>query len=884
MMIFSTLDIFGENKYKIYDAYNKIVIDTFDNYNQALNFYNNNLDKYENLVLYEDDIVLLMEYGIVEFKTNDECNLNVGYRSLVRNKTTSINGCYGIDALYLGKDGNDIYFLYAGDYGFTDFESIILHPFDSLDVRISLYRNKENELVHLIKTQLDIDYYANAIKLNKAPSYFKEGVNYYSYDGHYFYEDFMLMSDDYRNNDHQNAVNKDYPYYNYFQYLSFRSLSNYSANETVAYFENDLKINGSVDEYVDNTDDGANDIINKSEYYNHLDAFFIYQNIYGTNALNTLAISMLDSFDGKSIKAYTKHDLFLKNAYDNDKERGSDAFENVEKSIYAFDKYILSGLNGDYESTYYAGSFLGDKLSGYTVYNSFDAYYGEKASSNYYLLDKAMGSKDNNAYCLGIIYDLKNLNFYDDDNLKNLSFTLYDLHNYSLVILKENEKAYKVQIDSKDDNYKYDFENNIAYIDKQDIDLLINEDKMHEHKIEHVHYDFNGGLLNNEKTLDFIRLEDVALPSIRPYKEGSEFAYFNKDNIAQYKEIEKISIYSFPYKEVLKGSYLNLKGAKIKIDYANGTSSIKNINSDMINSFDNSKVGSQEIIVSYCGLKAKMEIYIKDEELAIKDDIDYLVAKNIESFKKEGTYDLKEIEKIKDYLKEVSYRFDFNKLREIDAILYKEYHQYVNFVISDNSQDISVSGLCLNIDDDFINKKYLNGLIKNTFYIRIKKIDKNSYNLLKAYGQAYGFECIYAFKPSFYMNMQKMMTDNEMIYTIKLKKEDRNSTYTVYALDNNGDVVKCKTYWSGDSITFISDKQGPFMIYKKDSFNTYYFDIPKENINYYNNDPDIQNLFVVFISYMIVFLFGLINIIYHYLMEYKINKYRMKFKKVINIK
>ena len=85
IFVFAAFDVHAEDEYTVYDASNGEVIETFERYNSALNFYNNNLEDYENLVLAQGDTVLFMEYGIVEFQTNDECSLNVGYRSLRRN-------------------------------------------------------------------------------------------------------------------------------------------------------------------------------------------------------------------------------------------------------------------------------------------------------------------------------------------------------------------------------------------------------------------------------------------------------------------------------------------------------------------------------------------------------------------------------------------------------------------------------------------------------------------------------------------------------------------------------------------------------------------------------------------------------------------------------
>lgn len=883
IFVFAAFDVHAEDEYVVYDALNGEVIETFERYNSALSFYNNNLDDYENLVLAQGDTVLFMEYGIVEFQTNDECSLNVGYRSLRRNDTTSINGCYGKDGLYLDRNGDNVKFAYVGDVGITSFDSVILRPFDSLNVRVSLYRNLEGDLAHLIKTQLYSDYYAKVYKLDKAPDFLEENKDYYSYDGHYFYEDFKVMTDDYRNDTRINAVNSELPFYSYFQYLSFRSLSNYSAKELDDFFKNELKIVGRMDKYNDDINDGANNIINRSEYYDNLDSFFIYQNIFGTNAMNSLAISMRESSSAKNLKAYVNHDLFTNNAYDNDEERNDNAYKNIDKSIYSFDKYILSNHNGNYHSSLYGGTFLGDKLSGYTLFNTLDAYYGENISSNYYLFDKALGGKDLDSYCLGIIYDLNRLTFYKDEELSKRMYRLYDLHNYSLIILGENEKSYKVQIDgSLSADYKYDFEKNVAFVDKEVFDLLINEDKMHENKLEQIAYDFGDGLFNNESSLSFNNLEGVELPLIKPVKDGLEFVGFDHDNIAQYKEIKGISVYAFPNNELDVNSYLNLEDAKIRINYVNGSNSIKDITSDMISGFDNTEVGEQEITITYCGESVSQKINVVEN--SNKTIIADLVNKNINSYKEDGTYDIDELEKLKGYLKDTKYYFGFDDLRLLDEMLFNEYSDYLNFVVFQSDLDVSISGLCVNVDTNLAKRTLFDGLIKNTYYVHIRDISRSSYNKLEEIGEAYGFESVCAFKSTFSLNLIRIDQEGEMIYSIKPKDMDPSSIYSVYCLEENGDIVKCKTYWSKDSVTFIGQGQGSYLLLRKKSVNTYTFDSIDESVNHENNDPDTQQFILLFVAYLIVEVFGVINILYHYIIEDKLRKSALEYKKLLNLK
>ena len=58
-----------------------------------------------------------------------------------------------------------------------------------------------------------------------ATSYLKDGIKYYSYDGHYFYEENRFCENAGRlcKRERSRAVNADSPYYNYYQFLPLRS-------------------------------------------------------------------------------------------------------------------------------------------------------------------------------------------------------------------------------------------------------------------------------------------------------------------------------------------------------------------------------------------------------------------------------------------------------------------------------------------------------------------------------------------------------------------------------------------------------------------------------------------------------------------------------------
>ncbi len=878
--VIAAFDVYGEDEYKVVDDSTGEIIETFQTYTSANSFYNQHIDEYDNLVLYENDTVLKMEYGIVEFKTNESCSLNVGYRSTIRNASSSINGCYGVDGAYIGQNGNNVYFVYGGDFGSTSFDSLSLHPINSLNLRISLYRNNDGYLTHLIKTQLNSDFYSDSNIIDYAPDYMNTDTDYYSYDGHYFYDSFTSMIDDYSNGTYENSINYDSPYFNYYMYLPFRSLTNYSYEEINNYFSDTLKIENKLDYYDDKVNDGANDVVNRSEYYGELDSFFIYQYIYGTNALNTLSISMLDSASGKNYKAYTKQDVFLNNAYDNDIERNKDKYNSISNSVYTFDKYILSNHNGNINSADYAGSFLGDKLSGYNLNNTNNAYYGEEVAAKYFGLDLALGNKDLNSYCLGITYSLDRITFYNDEDLSDIKYRLYDLNNYSFIILSESENSYKIQLDfSENSDYEYDFDSQVAYISKDAIDLVLNKDKMHENVLESIIYDFDGGTFNGKTSIELNYLVDSGAIEIRPNKDGYEFEKYDDNNKAVYKEIKSIEVSSFENTTVELGKSINLRDATLKVKYGFGSKSIP-ITSSMITGFQSLLEGSQEITISYCGLNTTVTIEVSSKLKEIRENIDYLIQKNIESYQNNGTYDLKELQTIVENIDLIDYDISTSDLRVIDNIILQINRENTNYIVIGNDIDLSVSGLALN---ELINENS-SLLFKDTYYVHVSSINGKSKNTLQEIGAAYGFEVVDYFSVDYSLNMLKSFQSGCLVYSIKPSNMDSNYIYTVYRLDDNGDIVKCKTTWSSDSVSFMTKKDGNFVVLRKRSANTYDFDSKYENVNTVQNDPDSQQIFLFLLSYSVIILAGILNIVYHYVLENKLRSSALEFKKLLNIK
>lgn len=833
-----------DNVYYVRDN-NSGLLESFDSYSRAYSYYEDNIDNYDNLILQLNDDVLIMEYGIVKFNSDNACSINIEYRSDSKGETDYLNGCYGIDAAYLRTSKNQVYFVISGDTGHTSIDNVTLIPYEDLDVRISSYSVNDGVLTHNIKSQLDYDYYAYSLKLDEV-DFLDNNKEYFSYDSHYFYDDFYSMIDDYRNNEHINSIN-EYPYYNYYQYLPHRSLTNYSTDELKNYFYEELGMNSRSIDYYDLDRDNASDKINRSQMYDNIDSFFIYQNMYGTNAMLLISSAIYESSYGKSLNSYDSNNLYLTSAYETEYEKENDTYTSIDESIYSHSKSFISSLYSNHRRNSYSGTFLGNKYSGINVNYSIDPYYGEKVVNQYYSLDKKLGYKDKDNYCIGIIQNKNRLSFYDDEELDYRKFYVNDVEELAFVVLDENDYSYKIQIDNSfDDNYLYDFEDCVAYISKDDVSILINEDKINEYDYDIAYFDLNGGLFHELDELYINVVSGTDLASFKPYKEGYEFIGFN-DNVAEYKKIEKIELINSFNTTVELYQYLDLSGGLLRITYEDNTYKNISLNTDMIRNFDNSIEGNQTIIIDYCGVQIEKEIYVSKELYDLRNTIS-------ESLINED-YDL-----LKENISKLKYPLTFSQIRNSDMYLRNKNKR--NYVLNDKTDkyDISISGLDLGLEN-----RYSFIFVDDTYYVDINDIKNNDVNKITKVAKGYGFDKVEGIDISFRFNYQSIELNSPAIVQLNIKDKRNDLVYSVYHLDENDNVIKCRTTQSDNYIQFMINESGSYLVLSMPSSNEYHISDSIEDLSYENMGVDNHKINIEIFMVMVLALTGIIGITVYYI-------------------
>lgn len=387
---------------------------------------------------------IALGYGVVQFQRKD-CSINTTYQIEDTNEKGYINGCYGNDAAYIdtNDDGTKVLFKQAGVRGWVNIDDITLHNFyDNDDVAsINHYTVINQEISHKITTDITKKNYAN--KFNLGTINLGNGT-YYSYDGHYFYSSFENMIDDYRNKTLIHSSNSQ-PFYNYYQYLPHRSISNYTAEDINWYVRNYLHFSSNKESL----------LVDSGNWF--IDA----QNQYGTNAIMMFCVAMNESNLGQSEIAYKKNNLFGHAAYDESPLKSANGYQNIKESIEYHAKEYLHKKYLNPADKVYHGGFFGDKKSGMNVSYASDPYWGEKAANNYKIFDDVMKGKDRN---INYLIANQSINIYKSKSDKSIAFTSKDSPSSFLVLNQENDYL-QVTCDKEiTSNNSYMQKNYIGYI------------------------------------------------------------------------------------------------------------------------------------------------------------------------------------------------------------------------------------------------------------------------------------------------------------------------------------------------------------------------------------------------------------------------------------
>lgn len=349
---------------------------------------------------------------VIKYSNNSVISgtVNMYTEPSLQNAFTYVNPGYMDDAPILDVSGTSAKIMINGYEGWIN-NNKASGTYDMLVVPLSQVKNpsyytvQNGELVHFISYDLTGVTGYNKI-LGKAPFFLKEGVRYLSYDGKYFYQynhnsqtdianKLDILIKDYRSGVRSNSINSGSPYYIYYLNLPFRSQTLYSANDLNRYIN--AFINGEID--------GIKRAGSKLKDLGQV--FKDTESTYGVNALLALGVSINESAYGMSTIAQTKNNLFGLKAYDSAPGESADSFATPKDSVIDFTKNYISRGYADPADWRYFGGFLGNKNRGTNVKYASDPFWGEKATSFAYEIDKYLSGgnsnlKDTNSKQIGV--------------------------------------------------------------------------------------------------------------------------------------------------------------------------------------------------------------------------------------------------------------------------------------------------------------------------------------------------------------------------------------------------------------------------------------------------------------------------------------------------
>ena len=809
------------------------IIKTYDSYGEAKVSHTLLKNQYNNLGITYGKSFLTIEYGVVGFEKKEACDLNVEYVNDANGKDGYTNGCYGADAAFLEYNYGDnrVKFKLSGVIGWADGKDVTIYPIEQVS-KSSTYSVKDGYLYHHISSDLNAKVYDTNVKVGKDVTGLSNGKTYYSYDGHYFYDDFKKMINDERDHTHKQSTNKESPYYNYFQYISQRTTSHYQKDELDAYFKDQLAINYSITSFYDK-DDLIHDILTQSNLPQALPAFLQYQNQYGANALLNLGLSMNESATGKSVLAYQRNNLFGHAAFDSDVEKNASRYQSINASVYAHDVHYISKSYTNPDEFQYAGGFFGDKSAGMNVKYASDPYWGEKAAQYAMEIDEALGGKDQSQYALGIS-NQKEISVYTmaDTKSKKL-YTIEKGATFSFVLLEEVKNKdgtwYRVQSDIALDKDKkrvhdgtYSFTDSYGYIKADNIINILHPKQLNDVNYIPITFDANGGNFYPDQKTITLQVRNGLLPcTTTPTKEHALFKGWDKEISAAtqsttykavYDEVKDVTISQKPKTKYAYQELLDVKDGMLSITLQNGNKKDIPIESEMVSGYDSKKSGKQILNITYAGYTIPYEIEVDKNSQKKNEALSSTADEIIKNYAGKSDLSDESIEQLEQFKKDIQ-GMDVNiftptQIRMLDQIFQTNLHPSYSVVIKDKVHDLAISGLSLAIQD----QTFINHIFPKTIVLQVKDgIGKEQEALVEKVANANHVSLDECFSISGKNDFGSLQSKSEMLFSIQKPKEQAYRQYRIYYIDGE-DVYQLPTTQSKDRIIFQSEHIGSFAI------------------------------------------------------------------------
>lgn len=800
------------------------IIQEYQNDKDAYKNYNQLLDQYDNLSLAYGTTYLEAETALVAFKKSNTCDVNVEYRDAKTGADGYTNGCYGGDGAYLASDEESVTFKLSGIVAKASIDDVTIVPF--AQGRVSYYTVKNKRLYHYIKTNVEASGYSNILSLGIAPAALHEDVVYYSYDGHYFYQDYAMMINDYRSQSYEHAINAKEPYYNYYQYISHRSTSNYTHEDLSRAWQSAFGMNKTISAFVH---DGSYTHLNLNEslLLQGSEAFFQYQNQYGVNAMMMLSLAMNESSYGRSSLAYSRNNLFGHAAYDEDVDSNATGYRKVADSIYFHANHYISHSYLNPDNFTYHGAQFGNKTGGLNVSYASDPYWGEKAAQFYLNIDEALGSKDYEAYRIGVSYQ-------KDVAIKKAasegSSTIYQVPQHqetSFIILKEVESNqglwYQVALDlpvlENNVNRIYDFNKAVGYVKASDLDYA-SKTKPTPKEYINIHFDAGKGSYYPNQQVVTLSVEKNHIPAMTaPEYSQHHFIGYQKEIApateettyqAQYLKIDNVEVVGSPQTEYYVGEYLNLSNLILKVTCQDQVFEFP-LTSDHTSGFTSRTIGKRQYVVTYNGYQIPISYEVKEFSDTLKGSMVSQAASIIAACEANNSQlSAENHEKLQALFTQIQETkqnpLDIATLRYLDRVNEPYNQPRISVVFNDNPYDLQVSGLSF----QDIPTSFLTSYVPVTIQVNLNATNKYKELIERATATNY-YHLEDLFEIDLKADFSHLELQHEMVYSLQKPTDHENKLYRILEVNKDGEVKQVASEQSKERITFKA-KQGTFAL------------------------------------------------------------------------
>lgn len=357
----------------------KIVKDTkgYPNYADAAKLFNDTSKGYD--VMYRGNELVRIRSGIAygdNYVTSASGKkvpaVTTVYEShtgkVFRNQVAYIE--HGREMRYIDANADAVKVQVGATIGWVKHSEVDFIPLSLLKNREYYTKNTYGTLTHYVynhRTKTGSSY-----TIGPAPDKLKVGERYYSYDGvHFSDKNGRLIATD----------------YSYFQFLSARAKTNYTAKELDQHIVDRLKS-------IEATGNAKYKNATKNSKLRGTGKYMVeMQEKHRVNALFILAAAIHESDYGMSANAQQKNNLFGIRVYDSSPESGV-KFAKPEDSIQSF---VLDYMNKNYippQALHANGAAPGNKTSGFNVKYASDPNWGSKIAGHMFRIDIALGNKD----------------------------------------------------------------------------------------------------------------------------------------------------------------------------------------------------------------------------------------------------------------------------------------------------------------------------------------------------------------------------------------------------------------------------------------------------------------------------------------------------------